>query len=165
VRIQALAYVSVFDTHHRSKFLIPQRRDEIVHRQRLIDLFHEHIDLRVHVVEAPAGYGKTTLLVDSTHDIDTPVCWYSIDTSDQDLTLFHEAFHIRSHKAHWAESSKNTSLFNEILAEVFAACVLTPLIWLEDVWKKTHKFSKVAQIFNVPESVVYFRLRHLGLVV
>ena len=80
------------------------------------------------------------------------------------FTLFHEAFHIRSSMVRWAERPKSTPLFNELLAEVFATCVLTPSIWLEDVWGGTRNFSEVARIFNVPESVVYFRLRHLGLV-
>ena len=86
------------------------------------------------------------------------------DSATKRFTLFHEAFHIRSSMVGWAERPKSTPLFNELLAEVFAACTLTPLIWLEDVWEATHDFSKVAQIFNVPESVVHFRLRHLGLV-
>jgi len=50
----------------------------------LIDLLHDHVHLRVQVVSAPGGYGKTTLLVDFANDLDTPICWYSLDTSDQD---------------------------------------------------------------------------------
>jgi hypothetical protein len=86
------------------------------------------------------------------------------DSSTRRFTLFHEAFHIRSRAAHWAERPTSIPLFNELLAEVFTACVLTPLIWLEDVWRETCNFSEVARIFNVPESVVHFRLRHLDLV-
>lgn len=73
-----------------TKLLVPQRRDVTTRRQRLIDLLLDHIDLRIQVVSAPAGYGKTTLLVDFASDVDTPVCWYSLDPSDQDPRLLLE---------------------------------------------------------------------------
>jgi len=73
-----------------TKLLIPRRRKDVIRRQRLIDLLHEHIHLRVQAVCAPAGYGKTTLLVDFGNDLDIPVCWYSLDTSDQDPRLLLE---------------------------------------------------------------------------
>jgi len=73
-----------------TKVLVPRRREDIIRRQRLIDLLHDHIHLRVQVVSAPAGYGKTTLLVDFSNDLDIPVCWYSLDTSDQDPRLLLE---------------------------------------------------------------------------
>ncbi len=67
-----------------TKALVPRRREDISHRQRLIDRLHDNIHLRVQVVSAPAGYGKTTLLVDFANDLDIPVCWYSLDASDHD---------------------------------------------------------------------------------
>ena len=73
-----------------TKLLVPRRREDIIRRQRLIDLLHDHIHLRVQVVSAPAGYGKTSLLVDFANDLDIPVCWYSLDTSDQDPRLLLE---------------------------------------------------------------------------
>jgi ATP/maltotriose-dependent transcriptional regulator MalT/DNA-binding SARP family transcriptional activator len=39
-------------------------------------------------VSAPAGYGKTTLLVDFASDVDAEVCWYRIGTDDSDLVQF-----------------------------------------------------------------------------
>jgi hypothetical protein len=86
------------------------------------------------------------------------------DFATKRFTLFHEAFHIRSSVVGWAARPKGVPLFNELLAEIFAACTLTPLIWLEEIWSITRDFSKVAKLFNVSESVVHFRLRHLGLV-
>ncbi len=73
-----------------TKVLVPRRRKDVIRRQRLIDLLHDYIHLRVQVVSAPAGYGKTTLLVDFGNDIEAPVCWYSLDVSDQDPKLFLE---------------------------------------------------------------------------
>jgi len=73
-----------------TKLLVPRRREDVIRRQRLIDLLHDHIHLRVQVVSAPAGYGKTCLLVDFANDLDIPVCWYSLDASDQDPRLLLE---------------------------------------------------------------------------
>ena len=68
----------------------PTRTDDAIRRQRLIDLLHYNINSRVQVISAPAGYGKTTLLVDFVNDLDIPVCWYSLDESDMDLGVFIE---------------------------------------------------------------------------
>jgi ATP/maltotriose-dependent transcriptional regulator MalT/DNA-binding SARP family transcriptional activator len=85
-----MADMAVANVEFATKLLVPQRGDNVICRQRLIDLLHNHIHLHVQVVSAPAGYGKTTLLVDFANDLDTPVCWYSLDTSDQDPRLLLE---------------------------------------------------------------------------
>jgi len=76
----------------KTKILIPRRRPEFLHRQRLIDFLHSRIDRRLLLVSAPAGYGKTTLLVDFANDTDFPVCWYSLDSSAQEPRTFLEHF-------------------------------------------------------------------------
>jgi ATP/maltotriose-dependent transcriptional regulator MalT/DNA-binding SARP family transcriptional activator len=40
------------------------------------------------VVSAPAGYGKTSALVDFAQAAPVPVCWYTTDERDRDLNLF-----------------------------------------------------------------------------
>jgi len=72
----------------------PLRTDGVIRRQRLIDLLHRNIDSCVQVISAPAGYGKTTLLVDFINDLDIPVCWYSLDESDRDPRIFMEGLSI-----------------------------------------------------------------------
>lgn len=76
----------------KTKILIPRRRPEFLRRQRLIDFLHSRIDRRLLLVSAPAGYGKTTLLVDFANDTDFPVCWYSLDGSAQEPRTFLEHF-------------------------------------------------------------------------
>lgn len=76
----------------RTKILIPRRRPEFLRRQRLIDFLHSRIDRRLLLVSAPAGYGKTTLLVDFANDTDFPVCWYSLDSGAQEPRTFLEHF-------------------------------------------------------------------------
>jgi ATP/maltotriose-dependent transcriptional regulator MalT/DNA-binding SARP family transcriptional activator len=48
------------------------------------------VDRKLVLVSAPAGYGKTTLLVDFAHDLEHPVCWYALDWSDHDPRVFLE---------------------------------------------------------------------------
>ena len=62
-----------------TKVTVPPRAPGTLHRERLTDFLHEHIDRKVILVSAPAGYGKTTMLVDFTHETDLPVCWYRLD--------------------------------------------------------------------------------------
>jgi LuxR family maltose regulon positive regulatory protein len=71
-----------------TKLYPPRRRSDLLRRSRLLEFMHEHIANKLLLVCAPAGYGKTTLLVDFIHDLDIPVCWLSLDESDRDPVVF-----------------------------------------------------------------------------
>jgi LuxR family maltose regulon positive regulatory protein len=72
-----------------SKVNLPVRRPAIVRRERLIDHLSGSVqECRVTLISAPAGYGKTTLLLDFAQSWDHPVCWYSLDERDADLQTF-----------------------------------------------------------------------------
>ena len=73
-----------------TKCLIPKKGEHVIVRRRLTDRLHRQIDKRVQTLSAPAGYGKTTLLIDFAGELEAPVCWYSLDASDQDASLLIE---------------------------------------------------------------------------
>ncbi len=73
-----------------SKVRQPQRRKRILKRTRLMDMLHQNIHRKLNFVSAPAGYGKTTLLVDFAKDVDAVVCWYRISFEDTDLVSFYK---------------------------------------------------------------------------
>ncbi len=75
-----------------TKIQVPRRRTDVLSRQRLVNFIHDHLDRKLILVSAPAGYGKTTLLADFAQDTDLPVCWYTLDAFDQDLRVFLEYF-------------------------------------------------------------------------
>jgi LuxR family maltose regulon positive regulatory protein len=72
----------------RAKTIIPGRRPEIVSRARLLAKMDELLEKQLVFVTAPAGYGKTSLLVDLASSTGMPVCWLSLDALDQEPQRF-----------------------------------------------------------------------------
>ncbi|MHB8136180.1 MAG: tetratricopeptide repeat protein [Anaerolineaceae bacterium] len=72
----------------RTKIIIPRRRTEILSRPRLLSILENVLDLKLLILAAPAGYGKTSLLIDFTYHTQLPVCWFAIDALDSDPQRF-----------------------------------------------------------------------------
>lgn len=72
------------------KIDIPQRPADLVSRSRLTELLGPIADWRLVTVVAPAGYGKTSLLIDFAQTASLPVCWYALDSFDRNPWVFLE---------------------------------------------------------------------------
>jgi LuxR family transcriptional regulator, maltose regulon positive regulatory protein len=72
----------------QTKIITPQRQKDFLSRSRLLELLNDLLDFKLILVAAPAGYGKTSLLVDFAHQVEWPVCWFALDPLDQDFTRF-----------------------------------------------------------------------------
>ncbi|MAR02037.1 MAG: helix-turn-helix transcriptional regulator [Oceanospirillaceae bacterium] len=62
----------------------PAPRSGYVLRERLQQRFLQGLFGRLLLVSAPAGFGKTTLVSSALAEVETPSCWLSLDSGDND---------------------------------------------------------------------------------
>jgi LuxR family transcriptional regulator, maltose regulon positive regulatory protein len=71
------------------KLTVPQRPRHLITRSRLTTLLHGIVDRQLLTLTAPAGYGKTSALIDfATGEPPLPICWYTLDRFDADPWTF-----------------------------------------------------------------------------
>ena len=73
-----------------SKLFIPPLRPSLVPRPRLVQLLNDGLstERKLTLISAPAGFGKTTLVVDWLRQVDVAAAWLSLDEADNDLPRF-----------------------------------------------------------------------------
>lgn len=78
-------------TTNSTKLLPPKQRFGLVERSLLADEADEHLDRRLLLVTAPAGYGKTSTLIQLHERLkarQAHVAWLSLDADDNDIVRF-----------------------------------------------------------------------------
>ena len=72
----------------KTKLQIPQIKPNTIIRERLIRQLCENIDKKLTLINAGAGYGKTTLLSQLTARINMPCVFYHLEATDSEITIF-----------------------------------------------------------------------------
>ena len=72
----------------KTKFLAPAYNPSCVFRPRLLERLSARTARKLVLVSAPAGFGKTTLILQWLQKQNRQVCWFSIDEYDNNATRF-----------------------------------------------------------------------------
>ena len=72
----------------KTKIVVPHRRPEILSRPRLLESMKGLLANKLVLLSAPAGYGKTSLLIDLSQNVEMKVCWLSLDALDRNPQRF-----------------------------------------------------------------------------
>jgi LuxR family transcriptional regulator, maltose regulon positive regulatory protein len=72
----------------QTKISIPQIPSGFVSRPRLTEQIHHGVKGSLTLLSAPAGYGKTQLMLEWAQQTHLPVAWLTLDSEDNDLSRF-----------------------------------------------------------------------------
>jgi len=76
-----------------TKLHIPQLRKIWVHRPHLVARLQSSLDKKLILISTPAGYGKTTLVLDWLSTSKNQAAWFSLDDGDNDPERFWSYIH------------------------------------------------------------------------
>lgn len=88
-----------------SKISLPGRRSTTIVRDQLLRALDQSSSGKLTVVQAPAGYGKTSLLADWGSTVNSSVCWLSLDAADNDGSRYWRYFTLAIARSMDEESS------------------------------------------------------------
>ena len=72
----------------KTKISVPRLPGEFVHRPRLTERINQGVKGPLTLLTAPAGFGKTNLLIEWTRQTALPVAWLTVDSDDNDTSRF-----------------------------------------------------------------------------
>jgi len=129
----------------------------------IISLADDNRPIEVRLLPLKAHHGAIWRLSDSwviqLKNDDTP--------ARQRFTLFHEVFHILAYcraSPVFRKAGVREGSFNEALADHFAGHILVPRKWVKEKWAEVKDLNQMAEIFEVPNTVMWLGLRRMNLI-
>jgi LuxR family transcriptional regulator, maltose regulon positive regulatory protein len=71
-----------------TKLFVPELKSKFVERKHLMEKLILGLDSKLTLVSAPAGYGKTSIVLEFLNNIQISQAWISLDESDNDIIQF-----------------------------------------------------------------------------
>jgi ATP/maltotriose-dependent transcriptional regulator MalT len=71
----------------RTKIIPPPRHARTLARPRVTDIFARAYEYRLTILQAEAGYGKSTALAELAETVN-PLAWYQVNEEDNDPLVF-----------------------------------------------------------------------------
>jgi LuxR family maltose regulon positive regulatory protein len=71
-----------------TKISVPRLPREFIHRPRLTERIHQGVKGPLTLLTAPAGFGKTNLLIEWTMETKLPVAWLTIESDDNEISRY-----------------------------------------------------------------------------
>lgn len=132
----------------QTKFLAPAYNKQSVNRARLVERLNHRSARKVVLVSAPAGFGKTTLVLQWLNSHDQPFCWLSLDSNDDQVERFwrYVVGSIATHIDGFGEEA------NDLLDQAQYEAAVTALVNELAVWSiQSERLSIVLDDFHVIE--------------
>jgi tetratricopeptide (TPR) repeat protein len=136
------------------KIQIPQRPPYVVSRPRLNELLNSITERRLITICAPPGYGKTSLLVDFANSAPLPVCWYTLDFSDQDPWLFLE-YLVAAVENRFVEAARQTRLMLSGYSHTAFMSVVSS--FARDIYQISQDFAVILDDWHLIDGVPEIR--------
>ncbi|HKZ85008.1 MAG TPA: tetratricopeptide repeat protein [Anaerolineae bacterium] len=155
-----------------TKITIPRRDSGVVRRPRLLEFLHENLERKLLLVTAPAGYGKTTLVIDFASEVELPVCWFTLDEGDRDPSTFlaHLVASIRQKFPNFGERSMSMSQSGMMVARAAAGALVADMVsdvpeYFVLVLDDWHLVGEEAVIRELLDHLLHYLPEHAHIVV
>lgn len=109
-----------------SKIITPKTNNLTLVRERFTEIFQLNSQVKLKIVRAPAGYGKTTMLSHWAQILNTSVAWYTVNDTDNDPNKFWKYLTNSIYHALYQKSASQLSLLLNVQRQL-------PLDYLVDL--------------------------------
>lgn len=136
----------------KTKLYTPTQRPLLVQRPHLIQRLNNGLNRKLSLISAPAGFGKTTLVVEWLSQVERPFTWVSLDEDDNNV---HRLFTYMAAAVQKIEGTGNASQ-GLLLSPQPASVKALATAFINDCLTVTSPFMLILDDFHVIEEPTIF---------